>query len=621
MWMFLACLATLQETVWAAPQEESVLRSLSQHPTWHRLLHYEADGGASVRSAIHSDSFFLSATGATDPAAELAATLAALRAPLASAMDTHAQCRFPARYQWLQQQAGAAAVGPDLRTQCPQLNTWTRGFSVKSLSVVFASGFLGNPASYYGHTLLKFNFEKGAQSSYLIDESVNYGALVPAHENPVRYIVYGLFGGYDGGFSHIGFYFHNHNYGNQELRDQWEYRLNLAQSDVDLVVNHAWEVMGKRYQYFFLGRNCAFRMAELIEVVEGVHAQPAQRPWTIPQAHLQTLEHSSYQGHPLVKEVIFHPSRQTRFYGRLAALPSHEQAVFKDIIAQEATFADTAFPTLGVGAQQAITETVLDYYQFAANPLSEAPASTQEAYARALNMRFALPPGPAAPTPLPPAAPHTGRAPSWVQLSAHQSPGLPNRTAVRLRPAYYDQLDAEAGHVPNSVLGMADVTLETDGRSSWLKRLDFIHIESAGSAVSGLPGDKGESWKLRAGLTQLDDTRSNHLVGQLSGDWGRGWSLGRTAHIGAFVGGAVQSSSAEYGNGYSSMSMDAGIQLHEGLAARLALQRRFPFSGESGPYTRTELEIRQRLGTNADLRMGYTKQRLETWGIGVGWYW
>lgn len=619
--MLLACLSLWQKTVWAAPLEEPQLRALSQHPTWRRLLHYEADGGTSVRSAIHSDSFFLSSTGASDPAAELAATLAALRAPVAGAMDNHAQCRFPARYQWLLQQTGAASVGPDLRTQCPQLNAWTRGFSVKSLSVVFASGFLGNPASYFGHTLLKFNFEKGAQSSYLIDESVNYGALVPAHENPVRYIVYGLFGGYDGGFSHIGFYFHNHNYGNQELRDQWEYRLGLTQNDVDLVVNHAWEVMGKRYQYFFLGRNCAFRMAELIEVVEGVHAQPTQRPWTIPQAHLQTLARANYQGRPLVREVIFHPSRQTRFYGRLSALPSRDQAVFKDIVAHEGAFADTAFPALDVVAQQAVTETLLDYYQFAANPLSDAPASIQNAYARALNMRFALPPGPSAPRPTTPAAPHMGRAPSWVQLAAQQTAGEPEHTTLRIRPAYYDQLDAEAGHIPNSVLSMADVTLETDGHSSWLKKLDFINIESAGSATSGLPGDNGESWKLRGSLEQLDDTRNNHLIGKLSGDWGRSWTLGQSLYLGAFVGGAMHSNSVEYGVGYTSISMDAGIHLGENLGARLALQRRFPLSGDAGAATTTEIEIRQRISDHADIRAGYARQRLETWRIGWGWYW
>lgn len=619
MWVLLACLATLQETVWATPLDETRLHALSQHATWHRLLHYEANGAASVRSAIHSDTFFLSPTGATEPAAELVATLAALRAPASPAMDTHAQCRFPARYQWLRQ--AGAMVGTDLRAQCPQLAAWTRGFSVKSLSVVFASGFLGNPASYYGHTLLKFNFEKGTQSSYLIDESVNYGALVPPHENPVRYIAYGLFGGYDGGFSHIGFYFHNHNYGNQELRDLWEYRLNLAQDDVDLVVNHAWEVMGKRYQYFFLGRNCAFRMAELIEVVDGVHVQPAARPWTIPQAHLQALAQATHQGQPLVRSIQFHPSRQTRFYGRLAALPPHEQAIFKEVVAHEGVFADTAFPSLDVGAQQAVTETVMDYYQFAANPLSEAPAQAQNAYARALAMRYALPPGPTMPQPTPASAPHAGRAPSWIQLAAHQSAGLPDRTAVRIRPAYYDQLDAEAGHIPNSVLSMADITLETDGRSTWLKKLDLINIESAGSSTSGLPGDNGESWKLRGSLEQLDDTGNNHVVGKLSGDWGRSWTIGRSLHLGAFAGGAVQSNSVEYGPGYSRISMDAGIHLADGLNARLGLQRRFPLSGESGAYTTTEFEMRQRLGAHADVRLGYTKQRRETWGIGVGWYW
>ena len=81
---------------------------------------------------------------------------------------------------------------------------------MSSVSVVFATGFLGNPASYYGHTLLKFNFRTGEKHTSLLDVSVNYGAILEGkHDGQVTYIVKSLAGGYSAGFSHIHFYYHD----------------------------------------------------------------------------------------------------------------------------------------------------------------------------------------------------------------------------------------------------------------------------------------------------------------------------------------------------------------------------------------------------------------------------
>lgn len=54
--------------------------SLSDHPQWLSLLHFDRDGFFSEpRSAVLDDAFFLAVNGRFDPDAELAATLAALR--------------------------------------------------------------------------------------------------------------------------------------------------------------------------------------------------------------------------------------------------------------------------------------------------------------------------------------------------------------------------------------------------------------------------------------------------------------------------------------------------------------------------------------------------------------
>ncbi|MBL8523628.1 MAG: DUF4105 domain-containing protein, partial [Betaproteobacteria bacterium] len=233
--VFLFCLAMAQVAHASQP-----LVDLAAEPTWIRLGHYEPDSSVSSgwQSAIHSSDFFLHADGRINPRLELEATLAAFAIPPANENEQHAQCRFPARWHWLRSKIGAHAAFA-MPVKCNAFNAWTRSGNIESLSVVLASGYLGNPASYYGHTLLKFNFKGDQGQTRLMDISVNYGAIVEKNDGPFTYIAKSLSGGYDGGFSHIQFYFHNHNYGNIELRDLWEYKIDLPANEVDLIVAHA----------------------------------------------------------------------------------------------------------------------------------------------------------------------------------------------------------------------------------------------------------------------------------------------------------------------------------------------------------------------------------------------
>ena len=371
------------------------LAPLAASQDWHKLALYEADSGSAsgMRSAIHSPKFFLSEQGTTDPSAELAATLAAMLAPQSGPNDEHAKCRFPARRIWLQQRlpehaAGLAAI------DCPAFQTWAKPDFVDSISLVFANGYLGNPASYYGHTFLKFNHSQASSTSSLLDSTLNYGAILNQPDDPVSYIVKGITGGYDGGFSPIEFYFHDANYGENELRDLWEYRLELPEPMLRLIIAHAWEVTGKEYTYYFFRRNCAYRVAELIEVASGLDIIPRNRPWVLPQALIQQLARSEYAGTPLVSARIYHPSRQSRLYQRFSALSGPERVLTKRLIEKAATLSGTEMRDQPVERQQAIIDILLDYYQYRLERGKRGTSNrSPPEYVLALNARFALPPG------------------------------------------------------------------------------------------------------------------------------------------------------------------------------------------------------------------------------------
>ena len=72
---------------------------LSESPTWLALLHYKKETISRVfQSQADGAEFFLSKSGKTDPSAELEANLIAFMQPTSI---NHAQCRFPARWYWL----------------------------------------------------------------------------------------------------------------------------------------------------------------------------------------------------------------------------------------------------------------------------------------------------------------------------------------------------------------------------------------------------------------------------------------------------------------------------------------------------------------------------------------
>lgn len=231
------------------------LQTASQHKQWKSLLGYRYDS----TSSIQSDSFFLSPEGHRDPLAELTATIAALQ-ETSQADNTHAQCRFRGRYYWILEKG---LVEPDTlpKVTCSEFQKFANFPDTnanRSISLIFATGYLGNPASYYGHLLLKLNTDSSThQNSELDSIALNYGAKIPENENVVLYILKGLTGVYPSAFTQKEFYYHLNNYTDGELRDLWEYRLTLPQSAHELIVGHLWEMLGIQHKYYFANRNCA----------------------------------------------------------------------------------------------------------------------------------------------------------------------------------------------------------------------------------------------------------------------------------------------------------------------------------------------------------------------------
>ncbi len=127
------------------------------------------------------------------------------------------------------------------------------------------------------------------------------------------YIIKGLVGGYGSTFTHLEFYQQNHNYAETQLRDLWEYKLDLTNSEVDLIVGHTWELLGMENQYYFISENCAYRIAELLNLVIEKPLLPSSKYWAMPIDVFTGLTSTALGERDLVKSITRFPSRQNRF--------------------------------------------------------------------------------------------------------------------------------------------------------------------------------------------------------------------------------------------------------------------------------------------------------------------
>ena len=602
--------------------DKAMKKKLSEHSVWHKLMFYEPRSASitGIESAVVSDDFFLSETGRRDSLSEMVETIKEFSKESNKVSDEHAQCVFRGRYFWLKEQLDFSER--EIKSQeCPEYEEWSLGESISSISVVLATGYLGNPASYYGHLLVKMNTGNEVRRTSLEDVSINYGAIVPDNENPVVYIAKGIFGGYEAGFSHIQFYFHNHNYGENENRDLWEYELDLSYDEVQLVVAHAWESMRQKFDYFFLDKNCAYRVADLFAVVEGVDILPKNPLWVVPQSVIQKIGSAHRNDKPLVKFVSFHPSRQSRLYKRYSGLDEKEQAVVGEVVSNIDYLDYKDFENIGLVSRQRILDVLLDYYQYIRESQELDKDENNIKYRKVLSKRYQLPAGEVSVEFSSNNMPHQGRAPSMINIGVVKNEVKGNGARFVIRPAYYDSLDADYGHVRNASLSMAELQLIAfDGEYS-VRSFDFVNIESVNSFVTGLPGDRGMGWKLRFGFEQQNLLCNKCLVMRLQGDMGMISNIGNDIVFGGYIGGGVQDNKNREGKAFVRASVFSNVELNRMLRLRFEAEQREYLHSEVDDGFKGSAWVRYSVSKNTDIRFGYEKNVADEISVSASFYW
>lgn len=600
------------------------LINIAQHPTWLKLLHYKSKSNGQFESEILSDEFFIHSDGRHAPLAELEATIKAfsLRVLPDMNVNAHAQCQFKARYLWLKKHLSFddTDITP---VDCPDYNKWAHDGSAESISIVFATGYLGNPASYYGHILLKVNASDKKNSTNLEDNSVNFGAIVPKGEGALPYILKGLLGGYSAGFSQIQFYFHNHNYGETELRDLWEYELNYSREDAQFVIAHAWELIKKEYQYFFLDENCAKRLAEILEIVEGVNVVPTNPVWSMPQALIKNINRENYNNAPLVKNITYHPSRQSRLYKRYFSLNRTERDLVEAIVDDINVLNASEFNTLELSKKHLVLDVLTDYYQYIRVAEDLENDNNNIAYRKVVSKRFSTPPGITDIDFSYKTSPHLSRNPSQFAIGFFDNENVGPGLDISIRPAYYDALDSDAGHIPLSALTMGKLSgrYYADNDKFRINTLEVFSVESVTSASTGLPGDRNNAWKIGLGAKPADLSCFNCLRANFDAHIGKTFYMGSRVWTGGFMGAAVHSNRLGTGHATGYLSLDAFANIAETLRARIHLTGRRSLDGSYKEKFKGSLEVRYRFTTNNDLRFKFSRDVSKEFSLSTSIYW
>lgn len=465
---------------------------------WHLLLHYRKNFFGGYTSEQDGADFFLAPDGKTNPQAELEATLAGFFSDrVVGKARQPVQCAFIARYEWLKERLAFDDRRLPPQT-CEKFNAWMEGLAPQSITLIFPSAFMNNPASMFGHSLLRVDRVGQTPQTRILAYTINFMAEVPDDEG-LLFAVRGISGGYRGYFSAIPYYLKVKEYRDIENRDIWEYRLNLTEGQVRRLLMHVWEMGNAAFDYFFFKENCSYQLLPLLEV-----ANPAWRFtdqftfWTVPGDTVRLLAEQP----GLVGDVAYRPARTTQIRRRYQRLSAGERTLLRKLVRDTALLREPEFQAFPVERKALLLDIASDYlrYQIVTD---EKRADLHKERDRSVlvarsELKVKSDDAPIEPFVTRPELGHrTSRIGSAI---GYRQDGWFEE--VNLRAGYHDLLDPEPGYAPGYQIELLSGAVRhyERARQTRLERFTLANV------LSLTPADAlflSPSWKVNVGMQTL----------------------------------------------------------------------------------------------------------------------
>ncbi|MDX1443401.1 MAG: DUF4105 domain-containing protein [Gammaproteobacteria bacterium] len=525
MHRFLPILLLLAATELAAATPDELLveverQQLQEDPHWLRLGHYQPTLFGDWESEIDGEDFFLAENGKDDPGAELEATIRAWFGDERDDLsDQPVRCRFQARFAWLDEKLDLYSYRKP--PECEGFRDWFEAINPGSLTLVFPSSYLNNPASMYGHTLLRI--DPPQEMSELTSYAINFAARTE-ERNGFVFAAKGLTGLYDGYFAVLPYYRKVNEYNDIENRDIWEYPLDFTTAEINRMLMHLWEVGPASLEYYFFDENCSYQLLTLLEVARpGLRLSDAYTYQVIPADTVRQVLAASGDK----EDVRFRAALATRLASQAEQMSDRQLALAEDIVAGHVALEEAPLKDLGDREQAQLLDMAYLMIQF--RHFSEGGQQEDSS-------RLALPllraraqldvKEPFVPVTAPDSAPHRGHGTMRLSLGGGESADVRYRS-IGLRAAYHDLLDPWPGFLEGASITMfgAEGRYYEDGTTR-LQSLDLVEVESLaprGRLFEPLSWRVAAGWNRNEPVTVAGDVAAP-LAFTLSGGPGLSWS-------------------------------------------------------------------------------------------------
>jgi len=595
--LFLVLPLFLSESVLAFPKHGRS-ESAAFTTQWLEILHADVHGD-SFKTRVVSEGFLITSDSTVfDASEELVASLEHFKAGIGV-------CSRPSRYLFL---AGEFGLPIEALERCEFLDDLSfSDLEGSDVTVVYASGYLGNPASYYGHMFL--TVKPPSSSNKLLDKAINYGAINASGDNPVSYIAKGLFGGYEGAFSLSSYYVFDNQYRTIENRDLWEYRLHLDDKAKLQLLTHIAELSKHKFNYYFMGRNCVSAFAEIINVVAKRNFDAANTALVYPHAWLKYLVSDS--SIPVSSQLV--PSRATEFRSLYKSLSTTQLAAINKYDVTEG---------LVLSLQQdsdevVVLDTLLLYSQAFKDDETFREDALREVTAKRLDIdlvsdsyefqREAK------------LEPHIGRNPAKLSWGL----GSTDDDVVRLfslRPAFYDEVDgASLGFGGNALVMIDNLFSQDDQGEVRLETLDLLAINEINPNASGFRNDGSLGWTGHISYERKGSAFCRSLCAGLESKLGLLTNISSNDSGSLALGGAFYLSQQSGAHLRASVFASGIININENIAV-IGKVSAFDRSSSNQPNTINQLGVSAWMTRNLRVSLEYRKHRRESVSVNVDHY-
>jgi len=507
---------------------------------WHVLLHYKPSRSG-YKSLIDDPHFFLASDGKQNPKAELEATIRALFNS-SSKDDKHPKCRFIARYEWLKEKL---AIDDSMFSDvvCKDFNNLIENvLQPQSVVMVFPAFYMNNPASMFGHTLLRID---SSYESKLLSHAVNYAAYM--NDSGLLYPIKGIIGYYKGFFRVFPYYETVLEYNDTDQRDMWEYHLDLTKEEVRKMVMHLWELKGIYSYYYFFDENCSYNLLFLLEAARpSLNLTENAGIWVIPVDTIRAVVDSG-----LVEKTEFRPAMATRIRYIASSMNESSQETAMKIADNELD--PEQIPDTDDNGKIKILDLAIEMIQYKYNRKKLTKDEYTKQFLSALKTRSRLNKSDESSVIPVPVQPDRGHFSSRFSIGIGAGEDSMFQE-LRYRPGYHSLTDPDDGYLEGSQIVFTDMSLRyyTDGRLQ-LDALDVIDIVSLTPRTNLF---KPVSWRVKTGITRKPDMDGKeHLVCYLDTGFGVAY---KNKYIGLYY--ALADASLNLGSGFrDSYAAGAGV--------------------------------------------------------------